>query len=340
MNQFHHTEKQDYGQHHESGSIWLDAFPNMSKTAFQHPPPHPPTSPHLTMNPFQTSSYPFVSNMNPPQTSCMTVSTTLDMCTRALQELAQDEANLEPIPINEQQMNILHGEEANGLLLASLNKKLNEDETDLLKPLPIHSSISDCNNSSANVQKRPSSSSLPSPRPRKQRKGKDDNQVDRFRVYQSGLWAVRFAELLQFKQENDHCCVRHGGEKYPVLARWVKRQRYQYKLRMEGKPSTMTDSRVSALERIGFVWKSHGAAWMERFQELKELVTTSGTCSISMASENNMKLATWVKCQRRQYKMYMQGKPTSITPERIAALESIDGFEWEIRKCSKLMFES
>ena len=42
------------------------------------------------------------------------------------------------------------------------------------------------------------------------------------------------------------------------------------------------------------------------------------------------KLATWVKCQRRQYKLYWDGKPSAMSPERILELEKV-GFEWEIR---------
>jgi hypothetical protein len=37
-----------------------------------------------------------------------------------------------------------------------------------------------------------------------------------------------------------------------------------------------------------------------------------------------------VKCQRRQYKLYWDGKPSAMSPERILQLEKV-GFEWEIR---------
>ncbi|CAJ1943347.1 unnamed protein product [Cylindrotheca closterium] len=159
------------------------------------------------------------------------------------------------------------------------------------------------------------------------------NQSGRFRDYQSCQWSIRFHELQLFRKEKGHCCVPHGYPKNIVLARWVKRQRYQYKLRAEGKPSTMTIERINALESIGFIWDSHGACWMERYNELKEYASKHGSCNISSRyiDLHGSQLSSWVKCQRRLYKMYMDNKATNMTAERIAKLESI-GFEWELRR--------
>jgi hypothetical protein len=56
----------------------------------------------------------------------------------------------------------------------------------------------------------------------------------------------------------------------------VKRQRYQYKLKVESKQSTMTDERIKLLENIGFIWDSHAAAWAEKLHELKEYTKAKG----------------------------------------------------------------
>ena len=163
----------------------------------------------------------------------------------------------------------------------------------------------------------------------------DEEEARRFRPYQAELWTVKFAELLEFKQLKGHCCVPFTYGKNPALARWVKRQRYQYKLKMEGKPSTMTDDRVEALEEHGFIWGSRGAAWQERWNELVKYQGMYGDCNVPSSYASNPSLATWVKCQRRQYKLYFEGKANpAATPERIAELESL-GFEWELRKSSK-----
>ena len=81
----------------------------------------------------------------------------------------------------------------------------------------------------------------------------EDDLGRRFRPYQAEAWSEKFDELVAFKQQNSHCCVPHTFQENPSLARWVKRQRYQYKLKNENKPSTMTDERIVSLENIGFV---------------------------------------------------------------------------------------
>jgi hypothetical protein len=168
----------------------------------------------------------------------------------------------------------------------------------------------------------------------REKQQQDEEEARRFRPYQAELWTVKFAELLEFKQQKGHCCVPYTYGENPALARWVKRQRYQYKLKIEGKQSTMTDERVAALEEHGFIWDSHGAAWQERWNELAEYQELYGNCNVPSNYASNPQLATWIKCQRRQYKLYFEGKANTTTPERIAELESL-GFEWELRKSSK-----
>ena len=156
----------------------------------------------------------------------------------------------------------------------------------------------------------------------------------RFRPYQAGQWAEKFEELCDYKQKMGHCLVPHTYNENLALARWVKRQRYQYKLMMDGKSSTMTAERVKALEEIGFVWDSQGAAWGDRLGELEEFRKTYMHCNVPSNFSDNPRLATWIKCQRRQYKLYMEGKPSNMTPQRIQHLESL-GFEWELRTYKK-----
>jgi len=150
-------------------------------------------------------------------------------------------------------------------------------------------------------------------------------QSGRFRNHQSSQWSARFQDLQEFHRQKGHCCVPHGCPEYPVLARWVKRQRYQYKLRNDDKASTMTVERIAALEDIGFVWNSHGVAWMERFNELQEYFLKYKSCNVSSIYSNyhGNRLSSWVKCQKRQYKMFKEGKPSRLDPERVAKLESL-----------------
>ncbi len=114
----------------------------------------------------------------------------------------------------------------------------------------------------------------------------------------------------------------------------MKRQRYQYKLKQEARHSTLTDEREAALEKLGFVWNSHCAAWMERWNELAEYRRMSGHSNVPANTSEKRQLSIWVKCQRRQYRVYKRGGRTnSMTPERIVRLESLD-FAWNPRGLS------
>jgi len=164
----------------------------------------------------------------------------------------------------------------------------------------------------------------------------DDNSEDiRFRRYQNNQWNSKFEELMDFKTVTGHCQVPHSWPSNPQLARWVKRQRYQFKLRCEGKSSTMTEDRIQLLEEVGFVWDSHAAAWQEKYLEIVEFVnehdTNGATCGSNFnLSATNPQLATWVKCQRRQYKLLKEGKESNMTPERKGLLEDL-GFLWGVQ---------
>jgi hypothetical protein len=162
----------------------------------------------------------------------------------------------------------------------------------------------------------------------------DDNAGKRFRQYQAEQWSEKFEELIQFKKVHGHCCVPHTFKPNAGLARWVKRQRYQYKLWLEEKSySTITQARVDVLEQLGFVWDSHNAAWETRYSELCDYKKVHGNTNVP-SNYRKFKLAAWVKCQRRQYKTFRggdsEGKKTHLSLERIHRLETL-GFEWELR---------
>lgn len=155
----------------------------------------------------------------------------------------------------------------------------------------------------------------------------------RFRPYQEEQWMEHFANLCAYREQQGDCLVPHAYPPNPALARWVKRQRYSYKLMKQGKPSTMTAKRMEELEGIGFVWDSQNATWKDRFHELTNFRAEKGHCNVPSKYKLNPKLATWVKCQRRQYKAYVEGTRSTMNAERMRSLESI-GFEWLLRSGS------
>jgi hypothetical protein len=160
------------------------------------------------------------------------------------------------------------------------------------------------------------------------------NDVRLFRSYQAGQGAKRFNDLCLYREKHGNCRVPHTYKENIPLSHWVKRQRYQYKLMMEGKTSAMTEERVNTLDEMGFAWDVQGAAWGERLDELKEFRSIYMHCFVTSNYTENPRLASWVKCQRRQYKLRMDGKASNMTPQRIRDLEAV-GFVWLLRSTKK-----
>jgi hypothetical protein len=145
-------------------------------------------------------------------------------------------------------------------------------------------------------------------------------------------WYERYQELCRFYHKRGHCLVPHNFEGNPALAQWVKRQRHQYKLKKQGRHSTLTDQREAALEQLNFVWDSHGAIWDERFNDLLVFKSLHGHCSVPTTFPEDPQLSTWVKCQRRQYKLFLTGKKCKMNQGRVRAakLENV-GFVFNPR---------
>jgi Helicase associated domain len=85
----------------------------------------------------------------------------------------------------------------------------------------------------------------------------------------------------------------------------------------------LTAEREAALQELHFVWDSHAAAWQERWQELAEFVSCHGHANVPKQYPDNPKLAIWVKCQRRQYKLLLQGQKSNLSLARYQKLQQL-----------------
>mmetsp|Transcript_20467 Transcript_20467/g.29184 ORF Transcript_20467/g.29184 Transcript_20467/m.29184 type:complete len:846 (+) Transcript_20467:121-2658(+) len=144
-------------------------------------------------------------------------------------------------------------------------------------------------------------------------------------------WDARLYELKDYQERHGNCLVPQQYPENPQLGTWVSNQRKQYRLLKEGKPSPMTEDRVKKLEDLGFVWSifSHDAHWDTKLEELKEYKFQFGDCLVPEDYKDNLNLGIWVKYQRIQYKLLREGRPSTMTSERIRELEKI-GFVWFI----------
>mmetsp|Transcript_2810 Transcript_2810/g.5946 ORF Transcript_2810/g.5946 Transcript_2810/m.5946 type:complete len:1245 (-) Transcript_2810:653-4387(-) len=169
-------------------------------------------------------------------------------------------------------------------------------------------------------------------------------------------WKQRYDELVQFKNQFGHTNVPEPYQPNLALGIWVKEQRQQYKLLLRGKPSRITNVRVQLLEAIDFEWQvAETFEWKRRYRELqlfksrfghanvpvgyccggqqdRELqgspTSTQYTQTSSTSSNSTGSLGRWVQEQREQKRLWDQGKPSSMTMERVTMLEGV-GFCWD-----------
>jgi hypothetical protein len=142
-------------------------------------------------------------------------------------------------------------------------------------------------------------------------------------------WEDRLGELADYYENHGHCNVPENCSKTTKLARWVARQRLDYRLHVKGKTSPMTTNRIRELKRLGFEWGSHGAAWEGRFSELTDFCKENGHCNVPRGYSENPKLAKWIGTQRSNFGLHLDGKKSPMTIFRIKELESL-GFEWGV----------
>lgn len=144
-------------------------------------------------------------------------------------------------------------------------------------------------------------------------------------------WDERFQELVKYRTEHGNCLVPHNWKGNRPLAQWEKRQRYQAKLRKEGRHTTLTYQREKALEDIGFVWSSHGAGWDEKFHALEAFAKRYGHCNVPSKYPPNPQLSVWVRCQRRHFKLLRQrNQVNQLTLRRCSKWQSL-GFDFNPR---------
>ena len=146
----------------------------------------------------------------------------------------------------------------------------------------------------------------------------------RFLQSQAETWTVRLHEAAQFRKQHGHCRIPAVYKPNQNLAAWAKRQRHQYKLYMQlgDQRSSLTAARIEALERIEFCWDNRESSWFLYFDQFKEFLAIHGTAPTPSSCANG-KLYNWVKVQRRELKLWKEGKPSLMNAERVTLLESI-----------------
>jgi len=152
-------------------------------------------------------------------------------------------------------------------------------------------------------------------------------------------WNERFQELKSFQQKFGHSLVTRSS--HPHLCSWLDQQGLQYVHLMKRENSTLTWDRVHALQEVGVNlaqlsanFRKQKIPWRTMYLQLKDFSETNGHCRVPQQYPKNPKLGLFVKAQRRQYRLMVQGKKSTLTHERLTALESL-GFLWSCHKCTE-----
>ncbi|KAL7532390.1 hypothetical protein ACHAXR_004600 [Thalassiosira sp. AJA248-18] len=146
-------------------------------------------------------------------------------------------------------------------------------------------------------------------------------------------WEDQYRALRTYHLQTGHCRVPARFKANAKLGRWVMTQRRQFTLLMQGLPSALTAERIQRLERLGFTWSVRPepvTTWNKKFHELKAYKQIYGSCMVPQRYQANQQLGTWVHTQRRQHKLLSEGKKSSMTEEKMKALNSI-GFSWDAK---------
>jgi len=122
-------------------------------------------------------------------------------------------------------------------------------------------------------------------------------------------WMTQLEELKRYKEKHGDCKVDINYDKAnpgSCLGWYVGRMRQEYRLLKRGKPSMLKREQVDLLNEIGFDWefsKNQTTSWEDKFEELLKFKAKHGHCLVPIKLPF---LGSWVKRQRREYRLFMQ----------------------------------
>ena len=133
-------------------------------------------------------------------------------------------------------------------------------------------------------------------------------------------WEEGFSYLQRFTASKGHARPTHDHKEDGYnLGSWVIRQRvFRDKL---------TQEQVSRLEALpGWTWDPRELLWEEGFSALKRFTVREGHARPPKGhKEGGYNLGTWARKKRSSH--------NTLTPERIAQLEALPGWVWDVLEC-------
>eukprot|EP00591_Stephanopyxis_turris_P004119 CAMPEP_0195512884 /NCGR_PEP_ID=MMETSP0794_2-20130614/4685_1 /TAXON_ID=515487 /ORGANISM="Stephanopyxis turris, Strain CCMP 815" /LENGTH=342 /DNA_ID=CAMNT_0040640763 /DNA_START=271 /DNA_END=1296 /DNA_ORIENTATION=+ len=155
-------------------------------------------------------------------------------------------------------------------------------------------------------------------------------------------WNKMYEKLVNYKEQYGNCLVPLRCTNDPelnTLGRWVGNQRFFYKKYKSGKTHQITMQRISALDKLGFVWDLNDYRWESKYKQLVEHITKTANCLIPSIHDANPRLGVWCNTQINQWYRLKKGLPNTLSDYRITALNDV-GFFDQFRKKSSAVFNS
>lgn len=146
-------------------------------------------------------------------------------------------------------------------------------------------------------------------------------------------WDDMYSQLKEFKEKEGHTNV---PAKQNLLRSWVMKQKKEYERLRNNEVSRLTARQVQMLNDLKMNWEIKTTLkWSERFEQLKTFKALHGHCIVprNYDEENMEGLGKWIAQQRHAYRLLQDGKPTTMTPERVQQFNDL-GMVWSILKQS------
>jgi hypothetical protein len=182
----------------------------------------------------------------------------------------------------------------------------------------------------------------------------DDADTFKFDQNRKHTWLDRAQQVVDYRDKYGDTLIPKRFKENPSLGNWVNKQRQHYRRNNEGKtPCSLTEKRIQLLNDIGFCWDatSHQGggskydsyesmylervhikrqdAWWRRLDEIKALVVDGSLTSLDQI-ESQSSLGHWINMQRKEYRRWKDGEPSSsLDNDKIEALNMIDSEWWK-----------
>lgn len=143
-------------------------------------------------------------------------------------------------------------------------------------------------------------------------------------------WDDRYDELCEHLALNGPNSFSIDRKENFGLSQWIYFQKREYaQMKNINETSALAPERMELLDKIGFDWglNSH-ADWWEKYAQLCEYKEQYGDCNVPQRYSENLSLGLFVYNNRMMFKNLLAGEYSSLTEDRIDALEEI-GFCWD-----------